>query len=497
MNKEDVQNKEDYVNFILFELYKKVHPIDFGNFFMELMPTSGIDSFRDLLDELFENRLVTKKSEPNGHISGMPHLVKMDLKYGISLKGIEHLKRHDIISNHIIKKKDVFVTYSWDDEEHNDKVISFTNFLRSKGFEAEIDRLMTQKESATDFNKMMHQAMTDYNKVIIVLSKGYKEKATAFKGGVGNEYSLIIKDIENSKNKYILVSFEKISDEITPLNFKGRHIIDLTIKENLNELFSKLMDEEILDFSQVGTNKPQIIKKVIPAFEIEENKILSNFKIPEIEFEFDVDMNNKKILFELVNDEFDVDKIPYIKRRAENKKDNIFKVVGNISKEKLANLNSDWERQSVLETIDEIKKKLELRLKILFYTNHYLLADYNNINIIIANICKNLQDPLKNYSDTIKLDVFQKEPKISFGIHLTKEEILELSKIKSDNWNEIIESLRYNIYGYSASDLSKEIIINKLIPSYISEINSLIKKERVSFEKFNWNYIDSYEIGLG
>lgn len=306
MKKEDVQNKEDYVNFILLELYKKVHPVDFGNFFMELMPTSGIDNFRDLLDELHENKLVTKKSEPNGHVPGMPHLVKMDLRYSISLKGIEHLKKQNIIENKKMELKDVFVTYSWDDEQHNDKVISFTNFLRDKGFEAEVDKLMSQRESATDFNKMMHQAMTDYKKVIVVLSKGYKEKATAFKGGVGNEYNLIIKDIEQSNNKYILVSFDKISDDITPLFFKGRHIIDLSIKENMNELFSKLMDEEIIEFSEVGKNKPQIAKKVIPPFEVEEKNVQIIDLIPrfdlasqfanlltKIEYELSVELKNE------------------------------------------------------------------------------------------------------------------------------------------------------------------------------------------------------------
>ena len=37
-----------------------------------------------------------------------------------------------------------------------------------------------------------------------------KDKAENFKGGVGNEYNLILKDIETQKNKYILVSFEPI-----------------------------------------------------------------------------------------------------------------------------------------------------------------------------------------------------------------------------------------------------------------------------------------------
>ncbi len=52
------------MNFILLELYKKAHPINFGILFIGLMPTSKINNFRDLLVELHENKLVTRKSKP-------------------------------------------------------------------------------------------------------------------------------------------------------------------------------------------------------------------------------------------------------------------------------------------------------------------------------------------------------------------------------------------------------------------------------------------------
>jgi SEFIR domain len=171
------------------------------------------------------------------------------------------------------KMKELFITYSWDNEEHIEKVVSFTNHLRDEGFDAEMDKLHTQNETATDFYKMMHQAMTNYEKVIVVLSKGYKEKAENFKGGVGNEYNLILKDIETQNNKYILVSFEPINDEITPLNFKGRHIFDLSNKKNLNELYAKLQNVKTIEFSEVGTKKPIIEKTVIPKFAIQEQNL--------------------------------------------------------------------------------------------------------------------------------------------------------------------------------------------------------------------------------
>jgi len=166
-----------------------------------------------------------------------------------------------------MSENEVFVTYSWDSKEHNEQVISFVNFLRQNGFHAEMDRSVSQNHSATDFRKMMHRAMTDYKKVIVVLSKGYKEKAHEFKGGVGTEYALIIKDIEYSVNKYILVSFEKLSNEIVPLEFREREIVYLGNDENYNTLYAKLQDEKLIEFSEVSTSKPTVLKQEIKEFQ--------------------------------------------------------------------------------------------------------------------------------------------------------------------------------------------------------------------------------------
>ncbi|HUC80954.1 MAG TPA: SEFIR domain-containing protein [Flavisolibacter sp.] len=269
MNREAIQNKEDFIIYILEQLHLKVHPVAFGAFFMEISPAGGIDSFRNLLDDLHQNGLVTKQENPGAPSPVLPHLRTVDLRYGISVKGIQFLKQQQATVVNQKAMKEVFVTYSWDSEEHNDKVIAFTNELRDQGFDAEMDRFYSQQESAADFGKMMHQAMTDYKKVIVVLSKGYKEKAEAFRGGVGNEYNLILKDIQKEKQKYILVSFDGIHDEAIPLSFKDQEIIDLSDRKNLTVLYAKLMDKPLVQFSEVGKVKPVIEPKVVAPFRAE------------------------------------------------------------------------------------------------------------------------------------------------------------------------------------------------------------------------------------
>lgn len=75
------------------------------------------------------------------------------------------------------KTINVFVSYAWDSEMHQQNVLEFVAFLRKKGFNATLDRALSQNETATNFFRMMHENIQNPDKMIIVLSEGYKRKA--------------------------------------------------------------------------------------------------------------------------------------------------------------------------------------------------------------------------------------------------------------------------------------------------------------------------------
>ncbi|GAB3899980.1 SEFIR domain-containing protein [Spirosoma agri] len=277
-------NKEEIIYLILEELNKKISPVEFGKFFLEAGQGFGIDNFRNFLDELHQEGLVTKLEKPGEYIPIIGRSA-LDLRYGISIAGTQYLKSQKMEEAKMHKNNSdritVFVTYSWDNDEHNDKVLSFTNFLRDNGFEAEVDKMLIQNESAKDFNVMMHKGMTDYKKVVVILSSGYKAKAEEFRGGVGNEFSLILKDIQNNPNKYILVSFEGYKDELIPLFFKGREIINLS-ENNENEkqkLFAKLLDKKLYEFSAVADVLPVVTAKKTNSLFSENSNPIEDIKL--------------------------------------------------------------------------------------------------------------------------------------------------------------------------------------------------------------------------
>lgn len=172
----------------------------------------------------------------------------------------------------------IFISYSWDSEEHKDQVLSFVAFLRDNGFDATCDEAIMQKESAIHLDKMMVNNIQSSNKIIIILTPGYKHKADNNLGGIGKEYGYILSEITNKKNKYILVSFKnlnsKVIDEITPFGFKSREIIDLVVdgQNAFQRLFSKLSNQPFFNLPPVANINPKIEEKKIYNFDLNDVK---------------------------------------------------------------------------------------------------------------------------------------------------------------------------------------------------------------------------------
>lgn len=153
--------------------------------------------------------------------------------------------------------------------------ISFVEFLRNNGYDARMDKLESQKHTAINLSKMMHDGIYNSDKVILILTEKYKIKADRLEGGVGEEIKIIQDEIARIENKYILVSFtpldSNVISRIIPSALAGREVVDLKRDQdqnNFNILFSKLSSEPILIFSNVANGEPVIKKQDIPKFEL-------------------------------------------------------------------------------------------------------------------------------------------------------------------------------------------------------------------------------------
>ncbi len=235
-----------------------------------------------MLDQIIQynkNGFTLIKAKHKLIVAGVKHILQKVREELI--KGLQDLNKNSKHTDSTIsesekdeseEKINVFVTYAWESNEHNDKIVSFVDFLRSRGYNASMDRQKSQEETAIDFNKMMIEGIQNAIKVIVVLSPKYKEKANNFQGGVGSEFKIILEEIKTKLNKFIFVSFGKDPmGDIVPTGILGREVLDLKKDQDdsdFNGLFAKLQSKNIIQFSEVKDVTNEVKTKKIKPFKL-------------------------------------------------------------------------------------------------------------------------------------------------------------------------------------------------------------------------------------
>lgn len=148
----------------------------------------------------------------------------------------------------------VFVSYSWDSDEHRQKVKEFVHKLRLTHIHAIYDNDMVLGDRITTF---MEQSVCDSDIVLLICTPQYKGKADKRKGGVGFENTIITGELFESENerKFIPVLFSGSWAESLPNWAKGKLGIDLSNFETYNSEVDKLI--QALSNNQLHQTAPE------------------------------------------------------------------------------------------------------------------------------------------------------------------------------------------------------------------------------------------------
>jgi len=167
----------------------------------------------------------------------------------------------------------VFISYSWSDEDHQDRVLKLANQLLNNGVDVKIDKWDLRE--GQDKYEFMEQMVNDENieKVLILCDKTYKEKANIRKGGVGDETQIISSEIYNDtkQTKFIPIIFERDEngDPFLPTYIKNRIYIDLSDEAKYDEGYENLI--------RAIYNRPENIKQPLgapPSYIFEEKALM-------------------------------------------------------------------------------------------------------------------------------------------------------------------------------------------------------------------------------
>ncbi|MBW8687252.1 toll/interleukin-1 receptor domain-containing protein [Chitinophaga rhizophila] len=198
--------------------------------------------------------------------------------YGGIYKKVTEANSEGLNGNHQVIKADelsivipkVFASYAWGDLVHERKVMELVETLRKNGLDAQMDKMLSQQQTAINFKEMMVKGM-QYDKVLVFLSPKYKDKADAFTGGVGTEFRIVINDMEKNPKKYILVSFDGRGNDLVPLALQGYDVVNLSSDGWWDVLIRKLTDQEQYVFSPVTGKPPVLPVHRVDALPIEKN----------------------------------------------------------------------------------------------------------------------------------------------------------------------------------------------------------------------------------
>lgn len=140
----------------------------------------------------------------------------------------------------VIPKKKVFISYSWDDDEHKTWVHKLAEDL-SATFEVKID---VKQPLGTELNQFMESLINDTDKVLIIATPEYKRRADGRIKGVGYETTLITNDLISDQNriKFIPIIRKGSKEESYPYYLGNRKGLDMRDDSKYKEALKELVD---------------------------------------------------------------------------------------------------------------------------------------------------------------------------------------------------------------------------------------------------------------
>lgn len=137
----------------------------------------------------------------------------------------------------------VFISYSWDSTEHRTWVTQLAMSLRANGIEVILDQWNTRM--GEDLGHFMARSVRESDRVLMICTETYVEKAQQRQGGVGYEQMLVTAQImrEVGTAKFVPVIRQTGYPRRLPDELAGRLYVDLSDGPDQQHNFMSLVRE--------------------------------------------------------------------------------------------------------------------------------------------------------------------------------------------------------------------------------------------------------------
>jgi len=154
--------------------------------------------------------------------------------------------------------KTVFISYSWDNEEHKFWVLNFAHTLMDMRVNVIIDE-WSLVDYEDDMKYFMEKGIEQADYVLIICTPNYKERADERKGNVGVESVIITGDfyMKGHKRKYIPVIRSGADKHSIPRYLLNKKYYDfrngILYEKNIEELWRRIYERPIIKRPELGT----------------------------------------------------------------------------------------------------------------------------------------------------------------------------------------------------------------------------------------------------
>lgn len=140
----------------------------------------------------------------------------------------ENLPDDQVTESEVTNMTKVFISYSWDNDDHKNWVRELATRLRSDGIDVTLDQWhLVPGDQLPEF---MERSIRESDYVLIVCTHKYKERSNNRRGGVGYEGDIITAEFMATRNhrKFIPILRQQPWENSAPNWLLGKYYIDLS-----------------------------------------------------------------------------------------------------------------------------------------------------------------------------------------------------------------------------------------------------------------------------
>lgn len=231
------------------------------------LSTSRKDYFRDLIESFDEDKRykLYVKLQESFENSIYTTTINDNTSVFEDIYSLFDKSKQIVINSKTTEKTDeyhpkVFISYSWDSEEHKEWVLNLATKLCENGINVILDQWEISNKGGSLIPNFMIKSVTEAQRVLCIMTPNYKKKTDQLEGGVGFEYSILSSETANDlkTTKFIPILRNGDEQQSTPILLNQRIRYYMRDEDDFDSSFQLLLRDL---YNEPIVVKPSLGKK--------------------------------------------------------------------------------------------------------------------------------------------------------------------------------------------------------------------------------------------